>query len=48
MAEVKTVKGTLAGAQVETSEENAERLGSAFEPASKSTAKKASSSKSSK
>jgi hypothetical protein len=47
MADVKTVKGTLAGAQVETSEENAERLGSAFEPA-KTTAKKASSSKSSK
>jgi hypothetical protein len=46
MADVKTVRGTLAGATVETSEENAERLGSAFEP-EKSTAKKAASSKSS-
>jgi hypothetical protein len=47
MADVKTVSGTLGGAKVTTSEENAERLGSAFEP-EKSTAKKSSSSKSSK
>lgn len=46
MADVKTVSGTLGGAKVTTSEENAERLGSAFEPASKTTSK--SSSKSSK
>lgn len=39
MADVKTVRGTLGGATVETSEENAERLGSAFEPAKKSTSK---------
>lgn len=36
----KTVRGTLYGAKVETSEENAERLGSAFEPESKSTTAK--------
>ena len=46
MADVKTVRGTLAGATVETSEENAERLGSAFEP--EKAAKKSQSSKSSK
>ena len=47
MAEkVKTVRGTVAGAKVETSEENAERLGSAFTP--EKTTAKASSSKSSK
>jgi hypothetical protein len=43
----KTVRGTVAGATVETSVENAERLGSAFTP-EKAPAKKASSSKSSK
>ena len=48
MADVKLVRGTVAGATVETSEENAERLGALFTPESKSTAKKASSSKSSK
>jgi hypothetical protein len=32
MGDVKTVRGTLGGATVETSEENAARLGSAFEP----------------
>jgi hypothetical protein len=47
MAEVKTVKGTLGGATVETSEENASRLGAAFEPAKK-TSGKSTSSKSSK
>lgn len=47
MADVKLVRGTIGGAKVETTEENAERLGSAFEP-EKSTAKKASSSKSEK
>lgn len=41
MAEVKTVRGTVAGATVETSEENVERLGSAFEPEKKSTSKSA-------
>lgn len=39
MADVKVVRGTLGGASVETSEENAERLGSAFEPAKKSSSK---------
>jgi len=49
MADVKTVRGTLHGAKVETSEANAERLGSDFEPEnSTATTKKASSSKSSK
>jgi hypothetical protein len=48
MADVKTVRGTLHGAKVETSEENAKRLGSAFEAESKAPAKKASTSKSSK
>lgn len=48
MADVKTVRGTLGGAKVETSEENAERLGSAFEPEKKSTSSKTSSSSSSK
>lgn len=47
MADVKTVRGTLSGATVETSEENAARLGSAFEP-EKSTSKKSSSGKSDK
>ena len=47
MADVKTVRGTVAGATVETSEDNAERLGSAFEP-EKSSAKKSTSSKTSK
>ena len=37
---VKTVRGTLGGATVETSEANVERLGSAF-TAEKATAKKA-------
>lgn len=32
MADVKVVRGTLGGVTVETSEENAERLGSTFEP----------------
>jgi hypothetical protein len=35
MADVKTVRGTLHGATVETSVENAERLGSDFQPESK-------------
>lgn len=48
MADVKLVRGTLGGATVETSEENAGRLGAAFEPEKKATAKKASSSKSEK
>ena len=43
----KTVRGTVAGAVVETSAENAERLGSAFTP-EKAPAKKAASSKSEK
>lgn len=43
----KTVRGTLNVATVETSEENAERLGAAFKP-EKAPAKKASSSKSTK
>ena len=41
MADVKTVRGTLHGAKVETSVENAERLGSDFKPESKTPAKKA-------
>jgi hypothetical protein len=36
----KTVRGTVGGATVETSQENAERLGSAFTP-EKAPAKKA-------
>ena len=48
MADVRTVRGTLHGATVETSEENAERLGADFVPEKKATAKKASSSKPSK
>lgn len=40
----KTVRGTLRGATVETTEENAERLGSDFQP-EKAPAKKAASSK---
>ena len=48
MADVKVVRGTIAGVTVETSEENAERLGSTFEPEKKATAKKASSSKTEK
>ena len=47
MADVKVVRGTLGGAVVETSEKNAERLGSAFKP-EKAPAKKAASSKTSK
>ena len=47
MADVKTVKGTLLGAKVETSEENAERLGSSFEAAKSTSSKSSSSSKSS-
>jgi len=47
MADVKTVRGTLAGVTVTTSEENAERLGSAFQP-EKASAKKPASSKSDK
>lgn len=43
----KTVRGRVAGAVVETSAENAERLGSDFTP-EKAPAKKAASSKSSK
>lgn len=43
----KTVRGVVAGAVVETSEENAERLGSAFTP-EKAPAKKAASKKSEK
>ena len=44
----KTVRGVIGGATVETSVENAERLGLRFQPESKAPAKKASSSKSSK
>lgn len=44
MADVRTVRGTLHGATVETSEENAARLGSAFVPEKKAPAKKAASS----
>jgi hypothetical protein len=44
MADVKTVRGTLHGVTVETSEENAERLGAAFTPEKKTPAKKAASS----
>ena len=47
MTDVKTVRGTVGGATVETSEENAERLGSAFQPEGSKTTSK-SSSKSSK
>jgi|GEM_PF-5855446 len=47
MGDVKTVRGTVAGAAVETSEENAERLGSAFTP-ERAPAKKAAPSKPSK
>lgn len=47
MAEPKVVRGTIGGVTVTTSEENAERLGATFEP-EKTTAKKASSSKSTK
>lgn len=43
----KTVRGTVAGAPVETSEENAERLGAQFTP-EKASAKKSTSSKSEK
>lgn len=49
MADVKLVRGTLRGAKVETTEENAERLGSDFTPEIKAPPKKAAaSSKSSK
>lgn len=48
MGDVKTVRGILHGATVETSEENAKRLGSAFDPEKKAPAKKAASSKSEK
>ncbi len=44
----KLVRGTVAGATVETTEENAARLGAQFEPEKKAAAKKASSSKSEK
>ena len=44
MADVKTVRGTLHGATVETSEENAARLGSDFQPEKKAPAKKSASS----
>lgn len=43
----KTVRGTLNGVTVETSEDNAVRLGAQFEPEGK-TAKKSAASKSSK
>ena len=46
MADPKVVRGTLAGVTVQVSEDTADLLGSAFEP-EKTTAKKASSSKSS-
>jgi hypothetical protein len=39
----KLVRGTVAGAKVETTEENAARLGSAFVPEVKAPAKKAAS-----
>ena len=46
MAGVETVRGTLHGAVVETSKENAERLGSDFQPeAKRAPAKKAASPK---
>lgn len=45
-AEVKTVRGTLGGAKVETSEDNATRLGQAFTPEKSAPAKKAVASKS--
>lgn len=49
MADMKTVRGTIGGATVETSEENALRLGSTFKPEKKAPVKtSASSSKSSK
>jgi hypothetical protein len=48
MADVKTVRGTLHGATVETSEANAERLGADFVPEKKAPAKKAASSKTEK
>jgi hypothetical protein len=41
MADAKLVRGSLGGATVETSEENAARLGGAFEP-EKSTPKRSS------
>jgi hypothetical protein len=47
MADAKVVRGTLGGAVIETTQETAGRLGSAFEP-EKSAPKKASSSKSEK
>ena len=47
MADVKTVRGVIGGAVVQTTEENAKRLGSTFEPESK-TASKSSSKSSSK
>ena len=47
MADVKVVRGVIGGATVTTSEENAERMGSTFEP-EKSAAKKPSSSKTEK
>lgn len=43
MADAKLVRGTLAGATVQTSVENAERLGSAFEPEKKSAPAKSTS-----
>jgi hypothetical protein len=48
MADVRTVRGTLHGATVETSEENAARLGADFVPEKKAPAKKAAFSKTEK
>lgn len=48
MGDVKTVRGILRGATVETSEANAARLGTDFVPEAKSPAKKSASSKSAK
>lgn len=42
----KLVRGTIGGATVQTTEENAARLGAQFEPEKKASAKKATSSKS--
>jgi len=44
----KTVRGSLDGVTVQTTEETAQNLGGSFEPEGKSTAKKASTSKSEK
>ena len=48
MAEAKTVRGTIGDAKVETSEENAARLGSSFTPEKSTPAKKAASKSDSK